>query len=110
MLKQAFLALIIMTTFLPASSRTLPRPILIHGYRPTTASLRAEMLQEDTHYALQGRRMEVDLPRALRQTRFETVYDPMLRLKTYYDTHLQDGLTRTDHPYGHNRPGIGINF
>lgn len=92
------------------SSRPLPAPIVIHGAAPTTANLRAELLEEEsTPLYLQKQRQEIKL-NYLGNVKFDTVYDPMLRLSTYYDGHLLQDLNRTDNPYGHNRPGFGINF
>lgn len=103
MRKLAFLALL---TILPASARTLPTPIVIHAMQPTTASLREEFLSEPVQYQLQRQEYNHNLEKV----RFNTVYDRMTRLTTYYDNHLLDELNRIDNPYGHNRPGIGLSF
>jgi hypothetical protein len=103
MRKLAFLAFL---SILPASARVLPRPIVIHGMRPTTAWLRQEFLSEPVQYHLHKQEFNHNLERL----RFPTAYDRMTRLTTYYDNHLLDQLNRVDNAYGHNRPGIGIHF
>ncbi|MBX3172155.1 MAG: hypothetical protein KF760_32420 [Candidatus Eremiobacteraeota bacterium] len=90
------------------AARSLPAPIVIHGSVPTTASLRAELLEEEST-PLYLHKQEIKL-NYLGKVKFDTVYDPLTRLSTYYDNHLLQDLNRTDNPYGHNRPGIGINF
>lgn len=95
-------------TTLPTMARPLPAPIIIRGERPTTASLRAEMLEENVPLYLQ-KQPEMKL-NYLQNTRFNTVYDRITRTATYYDGHLLQDLNRTDNPYGHNQPGFGINF
>ncbi|MBN9416538.1 MAG: hypothetical protein J0I12_13930 [Candidatus Eremiobacteraeota bacterium] len=108
MRKLVFIGLCGLLSTWVGSARPLPSPIVIHGTRPTTASLRAEMLEETTPMYLQ-QRQEIKL-NYLQNARFDTVYDPLTKLSTYYDSHLLQDLNRTDNPYGHNRPGFGINF
>ncbi|MFN8609635.1 MAG: hypothetical protein U0931_19000 [Vulcanimicrobiota bacterium] len=109
MRKLAFLALTALSA-LPLLARPLPRPVVIHGAPPTTATLREEILAENAQYRLQRHDFDLGIRPAWERSNFETVYDPMLRLKTYYDNHLLDELNRVDNSYGHNQPGIGINF
>ena len=92
---------------LAAVARPLPAPIVIHGEAPTTANLRAEMLEETTPLYLQRQEIKLNY---LGDVKFDTVYDPLTKLATYYDSHLLQDLNRTDNPYGHNRPGFSINF
>jgi|GEM_PF-6956382 len=87
----------------------LPASIVIHGERPSTASLREEMLAETSQSYLLQPQSDMTINR-LNSLKFDTVYDSLTRITTYYDSHLLDQVTRTDNPYGHNRPGIGINF
>jgi len=94
---------------IPVLARPLPAPIVIHGERPSTASLREEMLAETSQSYLLQPQSDMTINR-LNSVKFDTVYDPLTKITTYYDSHLLDQLTRTDNPYGHNRPGIGINF
>ncbi len=105
-----FLGLCGLITALPAvaqTTRPLPAPVVIQGAAPTTDNLRSELLEETTPMYLQRQQVKFNY---LDNVRFDTVYDPMLRLKTYHDHHLLNNLNRTDNPYGHNRPGFAINF
>lgn len=102
-----FLGLCGLIPSLTAVARPLPAPIVIQGEAPTTANLRAEMLEETTPLYLQRQEIKLNY---LPNVRFNTVYDPITKLSTYYDSHLLQDLNRTDNPYGHNRPGFGINF
>jgi hypothetical protein len=106
MRKLFFIGLCGLLSPLASLARPLPAPIVIQGPRPTTATLRAELLEETTPMFLQ----KTEVGNSLSQVKFETVYDRLTRLSTYYDGHLLQDLNRTDNPYGHNRPGIGINF
>lgn len=105
-----FLGLCGLLTSVPAmarNARPLPAPIVLRGSAPTTAYLRAEMLEETTPMYL--RKQEIKL-NYLSDVKFDTVYDRLTKLSTYYDSHLLQDLNRTDNPYGHNRPGFAINF
>lgn len=87
-------------------ARPVPAPIVIHGERPTTASLRTELLEENVPLYLHN----PEFHKGASNVRFATVYDRLTRLSTYYDSHLLQDLNRTDNPFGHNQPGFGINF
>lgn len=87
----------------------LPASVVIQAERPSTTSLRAEMLEETSQSFLLQPESDMTIDR-LSRLRFNTVYDSLTTITTYYDHHLLDQVTRTDNPYGHNRPGIGFNF
>ena len=106
MRKLIFTGLCGLISTLPSLARPLPAPIMIHGPRPTTAYLRAEMLEENMPLYLQKH----EFPNSVSQVKFATIYDRHTRLSTYYDSHLLQDLNRTDNPYGHNQPGFGLNF
>ena len=111
MRKLTLLGLFGLFSTIPVLARPLhlPTSIVIQGERPTTANLREQMLEETSQSYLLQPQSDMTINR-LNSVQFNTVYDSFTWLTTYYDNHLLDQVTRTDNPYGHNRPGIGINF